>query len=150
MAGRIMDLPNWSGLRLRRLMLATEARAWRLADQRPTKAMGVQAKKYSSPLAKLMMSGLPPKMPMLDRVKKAMSRPVNALGAGEQLQNQHLAEFAGVLRQSAGSGFARHAYADGRADTRHQGRQGRSQKCQGYAEGVEKLDKCHDWSSSLI
>ncbi len=54
---------------------------------------------------------------------KPIEQPVDALGAGQQLQHQHLAEQRGVLGDGAGGGLAGLAYAYRGADARQEGGQ---------------------------
>ena len=58
---------------------------------------------------------------------------VQALGAGDDLKDHHLAEFSGVLAQQAGTRLTGDAGALGRADAAEHRRQARPQQSQGQA-----------------
>ena len=62
--------------------------------------------------------------------QKGDQQAVDALRAGKKLQNEDLAELAGVFGHNASGGLAAHAYAHGRADTGKKRRQNGSQQSQ--------------------
>ena len=74
-AGRMIALPSWSGRFAIRPMHETAAFAWRMADHRPTNAIGRQASRYSMPFV-VETSTLPPPMtPICESVRNAIRKP---------------------------------------------------------------------------
>ena len=69
---------------------------------------------------------------------KNQHQPIQALSAGDHLQNHNLAEFAGILAQQACAGFTGHAGTLGRANAGENGRKARAQQCQSQTAPAAK------------